>query len=185
MMRTAISILAALLLAAAGCQEVRTTAGFRRPLPPKPRPLPAVPADARVNALVLNVSAAPLDTNGNGYPDLIYATAHLFDRRYPPAIHEDGACVFQLYGPGGAARAGIEPLRQWRIEGDALRRASARSVFGDCYHLRLSLLEDGTDALPIAIADIACRFEPADGREPIFAGEITSIQFGRRVLVPE
>ena len=166
-----------------GCQETRI-AGFNRRLPPKPRPLPAVPADARANAIVLNLSAAPLDTNGNGYPDLIHATAHLFDTRYPPAIHQHGAFVFSLYTPGDVGRPGAEPLREWRIADGQLRQSVARSAFGGCYQFRLSLLEGGTDVLPIPWGDIVCRFEPAAGGAPISAGQVTSIQIGRRVVIP-
>ncbi|MHC4107886.1 MAG: hypothetical protein ACYSTY_07365 [Planctomycetota bacterium] len=168
------------VLGAAGCQETRMTSGFHRPMPPKPRPLPRVPADARADALVLNISAAPLDTNGNGYADLILASAHLFDRRYPSAMHEDGAFVFLLYGGGDVARPGSQPIREWRIDDEVLRQSHVRSAFGDGYRFRLSLLEGGTDTLPIAAADIACRFEPADGRPPIYPSEISSIQMGLR-----
>ncbi len=167
-------------LGAAGCQETRTASGFQRPMPPKPRPLPRLPADARANALVLNIAAAPLDTNRNGYADLILASAHLFDRRYPAAMHEDGAFVFLLYGGGDAARPGSQPIHEWRIEDEALRRSYARSAFGVGYRFRLSLLEGGTDALPITTADIVCRFEPADGRSPVYPSEISSIQMGLR-----
>ena len=167
-------------LGAAGCQQTSTTSGFHRPMPPKPRPLPRLPADARADALVLNISAAPLDTNGNGYVDLILVSAHLFDRRYPPAMHEDGAFVFLLYGGGDAARPGSQPIHEWRIEDEALRRSHTRSAFGAGYRFRLSLLEGGTDALPIATADIVCRFEPADGRPSVYPSEISSIQMGLR-----
>ena len=167
----------------AGCQETRLGDLGRR-LPPKPRPLPAVPDDARADALVLNLSAAPLDTNGNGYPDLIHATAHLFDTRYPPAMHQDGAFVFSLYMPGEVGLAGAEPLRQWRIADAKLRRSVARSAFGVCYQFRLSLLEDGTDVLSIPWGDMVCRFDPAAGGAPIYAGQVTSIQIGRRVVIP-
>ena len=169
-------------LGAAGCQETRTTSGFHRPMPPKPRPLPRVPVDARANALVLNIGAAPLDTNRNGYADLILASAHLFDRRYPAAMHEDGAFVFLLYGGGDAARPGSQPIHEWRIEDEALRRSYTRSAFGAGYRFRLSLLEGGTDTLPIATADIVCRFEPADGRPAVYPSEISSIQMGLRSL---
>ncbi|MCZ6652718.1 MAG: hypothetical protein O7D91_06785 [Planctomycetota bacterium] len=172
------------LLAAMGCQETRTT-GFRRPLPPKPRPIQRVQPNARADALVLNVSAGPLDTNGNGYPDLIHATAHLFDTRYPPAMREDGAFVFLLFVSGEVGRANAQPIRQWRIEGAELQRAQTRSAFGESYQFKLSLLADGTDTLPIAAADMVCRFEPADGRDPVYAGQISSIQLGRRVLIPQ
>jgi hypothetical protein len=151
------------LVISAGCQSSRSSASYSRPLPPKPRALPPAPADARANALVLNVSAAPLDTNGNGFPDLIHATAHLFDTRYPPAIKESGAFVFLLYASGQVGRPGVDPIQEWRIEGTALEEAHARSAFGECYRFRLSLLDGGTDRLPIGMADIQCWFEPADG----------------------
>ncbi len=167
-------------LGAAGCQETRTSSGFHRPMPPKPRPLPRLPADARADALVLNISAAALDTNGNGYADLILTSAHLFDRRYPGAMHEDGAFVFLLYGGGDAARPGSQPIHEWRIEDEALRRSYTRSAFGAGHRFRLSLLDGGTDTLPIVTADIVCRFEPADGRPPVYPGEISSIQMGLR-----
>jgi hypothetical protein len=134
---------------------------------------------------VLNVSAAPLDTNGNGYPDLIHATAHLFDTRYPPAIKEDGTFVFLLWASGEVGLPDVDPLHEWRIEGEALELAHARSAFGECYRFRLSLLDGGTDRLPIGMADIQCWFEPADGRSATYAGEVASIRIGRRVLVPQ
>jgi hypothetical protein len=173
------------LLWMAGCTETRTSSGYYRPLAPEPRPLEPPPPDARANALVLNLSAAPVDTNGNGYPDLIYATAHLFDTRYPPAFWEDGAMVFRMYPPGQAGEPDPVILREWRFEGEALDRARALSAFGGCYHFQLSLLDGGTDKLPVGMADVMCSFEPADGRDPTFAGEVTSIRIGRRILVPQ
>jgi hypothetical protein len=173
------------LVISAGCTSSRSSAAYTRPLPPKPRPLKPAPPDARADALVLNVSAAPLDTNGNGYPDLIYATAHLFDTRYPPAIVEDGAFVFLLYASGHVGHPDVDPIHEWRVEGEALEQAHARSAFGECYRFRLSLLDGGTDRLPIGMADIQCWFEPADGREATYAGGVTSIRIGRRVLVPQ
>ena len=174
------------LVILAGCTSSRSASARTRPLPPKPRPIQPAPPDARADALVLNVSAAPLDTNGNGYPDLIYATAHLFDTRYPPAINEDGAFMFHLYPSGQASQPEVVVLREWRIEGEKLEKARARSAFGECYRFRLSLFDGGgTDRLPISMADIQCWFEPADGRAATYAGQVTSIRIGRRILVPQ
>jgi hypothetical protein len=169
----------------AGCTETRTSSRAYRPLPQERRPLEPPPPDARANALVLNVSAAPLDTNGNGYPDLVHATAHLFDTRYPPAFWEEGAFVFRLYAAGQVDEPGSVPLREWRFEGTELDDLRALSVFGGCYHFRLSLLDEGTDKLPISMGDIVAGFEPADGRPPTYAGEVASIRIGRRILVPQ
>lgn len=158
--------------------------GYYRPMPPKPRPIRPAPPDARADALVLNVGAAPIDTNKNDYPDLIRATAHLFDTRYPPAIREDGVFVFHLYAAGEVSLAGAQPIRTWRID-DTQERLLTRSAFGECYQFRLSLLADGGDTLAITAADLVCWFEPADGREPIYAGEISQIKVGSRVLLPQ
>jgi hypothetical protein len=126
-----------------------------------------------------------VDTNGNGYADQIFATAHLFDRRYPLSIFENGAFVLELY-PVGRARASDEPpVHQWRIEGELLRQCQARSGVGPCYQFRPSLLDGGTDQLAIVEADLVCRFEPADGRAPVYAGEVATLQVGRRVLIPQ
>jgi hypothetical protein len=168
-----------------GCTETRRAGGYYRPVTPDPRPLEPPPPDARADALVLNVSAAPLDTNGNGYPDLVYATAHLFDTRYPPAIWEQGAFVFRLYPAGHAGDPDSVILREWTFDGEALDLARSRSAFGGCYHFRLSLLDGGTDKLPVSMADIMCSFHPADGRDPTSAGSVASIRIGRRILVPQ
>ena len=93
------ALAAACLIVLPSCEQSKTVA-YYRPLPPKPRPLKPAPPDARADALVLNVSAAPMDTDGNGYPDLVHATVHLFDRRYPPAIYEEGAFTFAMFSPG-------------------------------------------------------------------------------------
>ena len=168
----------------AGCQTTRTT-GFYRPLPPKPRPLQPAPPDARADALVLNVSPVPQDTDGNGYPDLIDVTAHLFDRRYPPAIYQDGAFIFAMFAPGDVSRPGAEALHEWRIDDEQLRKTRGRSAFGQCYRFRLSMLDDdGTDEFPLPVADLVCVFEPADRGEPTWSGEVATIQIGRRVRVP-
>ncbi len=167
-----------------GCQTTKL-AGYYRPLPPKPRPLQPAPPDARADALVLNVSVAPRDTDGNGYPDLIDATAHLFDRRYPPAIYQDGAFIFAMFAPGDVSRPGATPLHEWRIADEEFQRARGRSAFGQCYRFRLSMLDnDGTDEWPLPVADIVCVFEPADRGEPTWSGEVATIQIGRRVRVP-
>jgi hypothetical protein len=113
------------LVISAGCTSSRSTAAHSRPLPPKPRSLQPAPPGARADALVLNVSAAPLDTNGNGYPDLIHATAHLFDTRYPPAIKENGTFVFLLYASGQVGNPDVDPMRGWSRRTRGRRSATA------------------------------------------------------------
>ena len=176
--------LALTLAALVSCQETRIT-GYQRPLRPTLRRPQAVPADARVDALVLNVSPTPIDTNANGYPDLLAATAYLFDTRYRPSIREEGAFVFLLYAPGEVSTPDSKPIWKWRIEGEKLLRSQTRSAVGVCYQFRPSLLDGGTDRLPFTTADLVCYFEPADGHDPVYAGQVTTIQVGRRVLVPQ
>ncbi len=172
------------LAALVSCQETRIT-GYQRPLRPTLRRPEPVPADARVDALVLNVSTSPIDTNANGYPDLLAAAVYLFDTRYRPSIWEQGAFVFLLYAPGEAGMPDSKPIWKWRIEGEKLLRSRTRSAVGVCYQFRPSLLDGGTDTLPFLTADLVCYFEPADGRGPVYAGQVTTIQVGRRVLVPQ
>ena len=183
--RLALPAVAAIAIGLAGCVSSEKAATYYRPLPPKPRPMKPAPPDARANAMVLNVSAAPMDTNGNGYPDLIHATVHLFDRRYPPAIYEDGAFTFAMFAPGDVARGGAEPIQEWLIEDERLQETRGRSAFGECYRFRLSFLENqSTDRIDLPMADLICVFEPADGAEPTWSGQVATIQIGQRVRVP-
>lgn len=165
-----------------GCQTSRTIV-YQRPLPPKPRKAQPPPPDAKTNAVVLTLGAAPRDTNGNGYPDMIHATTHLFDRRYAPPLHEDGSFVFELYAPGESATG--EPLHSWLYEGDDVLIARGLSGFGFCYRFRLSLLDSGgTDQLGVSMADMVCRFVPAEADASTVNSEATTLQMGR-VLVPQ
>ena len=168
---------------AAGCVETRLQGYSQRPVPPQRDPAPPPPSSARADALVLTVGAT-LDTNGNGYPDLIQANVHLFDRRYAPTLREDGAFQYTLFPAGEVDLAETDPIRTWRIEGEDLQRAFIRSGFGLGFRFRLSLLENGaTDRIDLSLGDIVCRFEPADGRDYLYAGEVSTIQLGRRVRV--
>ena len=167
-----------------GCTQSREVVGYYRPAAPKPRQGQPPPPDARADAVVVNVRAAPEDTDGNGYPDLIQATAYLFDTRYAMPIREDGAFVFLLYAAGeSAARTEAQPLRQWRFADQKLAEARARTSIGPCYLFRLSLLEEGTDVLAVPMADLACRFEPADGRPPTRASGVATISLGHHVAL--
>ena len=81
---------------------------------------------------MLSVSVAGLDTNGNGDPGLIPATARRFDRRYPPAIYEEGGFTVAMFAPGDVSRAGAEPIHEWLIVDERLQAARGRSAFGEC-----------------------------------------------------
>ncbi len=167
------------MLGGPGCQKSWFDGSFR-PIPPQTEPLPPAPPDAEADVLLVDVSSDPYDTNANGYPDLIEASAHLFDSRYEPSIHEEGAFLFALYEPGGAGDSESEPIRQWRFEGGELEETHSRSGFGECYRFKLSLLGEGGDRLPMATGEVVGRFEPADGGDFLYAQEIGSIRLGRR-----
>jgi hypothetical protein len=148
-------------------------------MPPEPRPGPRTPADARADALVIQVAAKPRDTNGNKYPDLIEVMANLFATPHPMPLHEDGAFVFQMYPSGTVDQPDAAVLREWRIEGAALERARAMNpLFGPSYQFNLSLLDGGTDRLPLMAADLVVWFEPADGRDSILRREVHTLQIG-------
>jgi hypothetical protein len=149
-------------------------------MPDPPREAPLTPGSARANAMALRVGAKPLDTDNNGYPDLIEVEANLFAQPYPTPIHEDGAFVFVLYRPGESGLAEAQPLARWRIEGAAQRRSrSASDLFGPGYRFALSLLDAGGDAMPATRADLVCWFESADGGSPVQSRGVRSIQVGR------
>lgn len=172
------------LLAAVGCGGRRMTEGYYRPLAPLEREIAPCPPDARADKLVLDVSTTPEDTDGDGYPDVIRATAHLFDDRYIPSIREQGEFVFQLFAAGEVGEGEAEPLRRWRVVEEPAT-APARSAFGDCYNFDLSLRAGGASTLSIPTADLMCWFEPADGRSPVYAGEISPVRMGRQVMIPQ
>ncbi len=174
-----------LLAVACGCTSTSTVT-YQRPIPPKPKKAQPAPPDAKADAVVLTLGAAPRDTNGNGYPDLIHATTHLFDRRYAPPLYEPGVFVFELFPPGESSNAHVQPLHQWFFDDEASRQALARSGFGVCYRFRLSLLDDGgTDQLDVPMADIVCHFESTIDESDLVTSEVNTIQIGRRVLVPQ
>ncbi len=153
-----------------------------RPMPPEPREAPETPADAKADALVLQVAAKPRDTNGNQYPDLIEVQANLFARPHPMPLHEEGAFIFRLYPGGRTDDPAVTPIREWRIEGDALDESRViNPLFGPTYQITLSILDEGTDRLPLMSADLVASFEPADGRAPVVRREVHKMQIGAEI----
>lgn len=160
-----------------GCQTERITSDGR-PLPPTPRAAPSAPSNAQANRMMFMVGAKPRDTNGNGYPDQIEATVALFASPHPTAIHQEGVFEFALFTRGHAGEGA--PIAQWRVEGDMLERARARTQYGPCYQFQLSLLDAGGDVYPLTAADLRCTFIPADGSPPVRSDGVRSIQIGKR-----
>ncbi|MCA9286627.1 MAG: hypothetical protein KDA22_15495 [Phycisphaerales bacterium] len=162
---------------AAGCETTVERPTNGRPLPPDPRPAPVVPEGVRPNAMaVMLVGPKPADTNGNGFPDLIVIDVLLFAEPYPTPLWSDGAFVFQVYPMGMSSNPDIQPLAQWRIEGPALLASRTQSLAGASYRFGLSLLESGTDVLPVPAIDLVSRFEPAADGPAIAAVGVRTIQ---------
>lgn len=164
-----------------GCQTERVTTSDGRPMPRKPTAAPQAPADAQVNRMAFMVSSKPEDSTGNGYPDLIMATVALFALPHPMSMRFDGVFEFTLYERGEARDPNTEPLAQWIMEGEAIRRAEATAGYGPCYQFALSLVEAGGDVFPFTSADLRCAFYPADGSPPVRSDGVRSIQIGKRV----
>lgn len=173
---------AALLVAAAivagGCTTtVETSDG--RPMPPKPRSSPPVPADAPVNALAMIYGRKPADSNNNGYPDLIPVEVYLFSQPYPRSIHRPGSFEFALYPLGQPITAEAVPMARWQLDEEAVTAAQLLSpVFGLGYGFRLRLLDCADDELPLMFATLVCRFAPADGAEMVSSDSQHMVQLG-------
>lgn len=165
----------------ASCATTNVTTSDGRPMPPPARQAPATPSEAKTNRILFMVGSKPDDSNGNGFPDRISATVGLFAEPHPTSHRENGILIFAIYAVGQIDRNEGKPLAEWRIEGERLERAQTMSSFGPCYQLQFSLLESGSDIYPLGMADLKCRFEPADGRSPITSSGIRRIQIGSRL----
>ena len=151
-------------------------------MPAEPHAAPLVPAAAKANAMALRVGAKPVDTDANGYPDLIQAEVYLFSEPHPAPMYDDGAFVFNLYKSGQSTLNNNQPLATWRFGGEELAQARTFSrLFGRAYTFNLSLLESGGDRLPLQGANLTCSFEPAGGSPTVQSTGVYSIQIGSRL----
>lgn len=167
-----------LISTTAGCTSSVTTSDGR-PMPPVPHAAPQTPSDSKPNAMAMLVGFKPTDTDGNNYPDLITVQTYLYSRPHPTSIYDDGAFVFELYKAGGTAR-NEKPLLTWRFEKADVDNARMYSrLFERGYTFKLSLLEHGSDRLPLTTGNLIGRFEPADGSEPIRCVGVRTIQIGK------
>lgn len=168
----------AIIVIPVGCSTERVTSDGR-PMPPAPRAAPATPKDSQSNALAMLVGFKAVDTNGNNYPDLITVQTYLYAKPHPTSMYEDGTFVFELYKSGGNSR-NEQPLLTWRYEKADVDQAKMYShLFERGYTFKLSLLDHGSDQLPLTAGNLIGRFEPADGREPIRCVGVRTIQLGR------
>ncbi len=163
-----------------GCQtdKVTTSDGWR--MPPEPRATPQPPPTLRADTMAFTVGSKPDDTNNNGFPDSIQVSVSLFSTQHPTALRQEGAFVFEMYRQGEFGASEAKPMLKWRKEPEAVKQAEARTLAGPCYLFQLSLLDFGTDRIPLDRADLVCRFEPADGSPPVRCEGVRTIQIGRR-----
>lgn len=172
-----VSLLSLLSIGVTGCETTVTQASGGRPLPPDPKQPPPALTNVPPNAMaVMLVGPKPMDTNGNGFPDLITVEAYLFAEPYPTPMWADGAFVFELYPLGMAGQPESKPIATWRIEGDALLASRTQSLAGRSYRLNLSLLERGTDVLPVSAVDLTSAFVPAGGAPVVRALGVRTVQ---------
>jgi hypothetical protein len=169
-----------LLCTPAGCTTERIIRSEGGPLPPEPRPLPAVPAGVVPTQMAFVVGSKPQDANGNGFPDLVAVTVYLFAPPHRAAIEGDGTIVVSMYAMGQFGQPDVEPLAVWTRGGAELQAARVRALYGLGYQFQLSLLEGGSDVFPLSQVDLVCRFEPLDGSPPIHSTGVRTIQIGRR-----
>jgi hypothetical protein len=167
--------------ALSGCQTTAVHTSDGRPMPPDPRPAPRTPTDAVPNAMAMRVGAKPLDTNNNGFPDLIEVESFLFAEPHPTPMFADGTFVFELFLRGQALSDDATPIARWVFTGKDLQRSRVLSdLFGPSYRFNLSLFEVGGDEFPLTGADLTGRFEPGDGGDAVRCRGVRSIQIGRR-----
>lgn len=170
------------LLALGGCQTERISGGGT--MPPAPRPAPVTPDSAAPTRMLLGVGSKPIDTDGNGFPDMIMVSAHLFAEPHPTPIFDEGTFTFELYRAGTFNQPQATPLAKWTITGERLEQAKTRSLAGPMYNFRLNLNEAGGDRYPLQGVDLAATFVPDTAPQKIVRpGGLISMQIGREGAV--
>ena len=166
---------------ACGCQTERVTTSDGWRMPPPPHEAPQPPAALRADCMLFSVGSKPDDTNNNGFPDAIQVSVALFSSQHPISLAEEGAFSIAMYRQGQYGAADAQPMYQWKLSASQMQGALAASYAGPCYLFHVSLLQMGTDRLPLERADLVCRFEPADGGPAVVSDGVRIIQIGRRM----
>lgn len=173
--RVTASVLVAAATSLAGCvtDSVESTTG--RPLPPDPREVPPASVGDPINAISVLKSQQPIDTTGNGFPNLLGAGVYLFARPYPIPRFATGTLVFDLFEPGGfdvVQGASSPPLATWTLGPEDMAAAQVDNLIGPGYQISLDLGAIGVSELAVDSADLVVRFLPSDGTEPV----VSSVQ---------
>jgi hypothetical protein len=172
-------ILGLSILTACQTERVTTSDGWR--MPPAPRSAPTPPASARADRMVFTVGSKPDDTNNNGFPDGIQVSVALFSSQHPTALRQDGTFAFTMYRQGEFGAAEAKPMYEWKLSKEQVLNGQTQTYVGPSYLFQVSLLDMGTDRLPLERADLVCRFEPSDGSAAVHSDGVRSIQIGRRM----
>ena len=172
-------------IAVAGCRTTVISTSDGRPMPPEPRPAPEVPADAEVNAMAMFVSTKAMDSNGNGYPDVINAEVFLFSKPHPSPMYEEGRFIFALYPVGENIPDDPPIIAAWHMGAEAVRDARFETTMMKGHAFRLCMLDADIlapfgDRYPLMSANLQCRFEPSTGTEAVETVEVYWIQIGKR-----
>ncbi len=154
----------------AGCvtDSIESTTG--RPLPPDPREVPPASAGDPINAISVLKSQQPIDTTGNGFPNLLGVGVYLFARPYPIPRFATGTLVFDLHEPGvfDVVRNAAPPaIATWTLGPQEMAAAQVDNLIGPGYQISLDLGTIGLSELSVDSADLVVRFVPADGSEPV------------------
>lgn len=165
-----VAAVASVVLACAGCVSEGP------PRRPKPRDIPQQPSGLNVDRLVVAASNFPQDTNGNGFYDTIIVTVYLYSDRYMLPIVAEGEMEFRLVGREGAE------IASWRLDAGTFAQRVRRFNPGPGYQLRLSLLDSGTDQLPVSEGELWWRFVET-GRTPI-SGRGSTVLLGPTTVRP-
>ena len=159
----------------AGCVTDSVESATGRPLPPAPREVPPASSGDPINAISVLKSQQPIDTTGNGFPNLLGAGVYLFSRPYPIPRFATGTLVFDLFELGGfdpMQGASSAPLATWTLGPGDMAAAQVDNLIGPGYQISLDLSAIGLSELAVDSADLVVRFLPSDGSEPV----ISSVQ---------
>ncbi len=174
----ATSILAAVVMSGCVTDGVESTTG--RPLPPEPRDVAPASASSSINAISVLKSQQPMDTTGNGFPNLLGVGVYLFARPYPIPRFADGTLVFSLFPPGGFdlldPSAG-EPLVSWTFGPDMMAGARVENLIGPGYQLSLDLGAVGLSSLEVDSADMVVQFIPTQESDGIVYSSVQRVPF--------
>ncbi|MCP4835497.1 MAG: hypothetical protein GY895_12135 [Phycisphaera sp.] len=169
----AVAVVFATTLGGCVTDSVESTTG--RPLPPDPREVPPASSGDPINAISVLKSPQPIDTTGNGFPNLLGAGVYLFARPYPIPRFAVGTLVFDLFEPGGfdvMQGASSPPLATWTLGPEDMAAAQVDNLIGPGYQISLDLGAIGLSELAVDSADLVVRFLPSDGSEPV----VSSVQ---------